>query len=265
MANLGDYGNLRTTRHHGAWGALIVQPKGSTFLRPQDAKALPNGAGEQAVIRYTDAGGTVRAYREAVLDIQDGLNLFDSSGRPIQDQVAPEQGGVPEREDMGEVGVNYRSEPFMRRLAANGGAVADVLSSKQHGDPATPLLRAYPNEPVMVRILNSQDLPRVHTFGMSGHSWRYEQKDTNSNIITSQGGLNTGRAFNAGICAGSVTPMDHLKGSATCGTGGVTGDFIYNDRNFFHMFSGGAWGLMRVHPGVQTDLAPLSAALAAPK
>ncbi len=263
VANLGDWGNLRTTRHHGAWGAVIVEPKGATFLEPQKLGPLPLGAGEQAVIRYTDPSGTVRAYREFVLDIQDGLNLFDAQGRPIVDQIDV-PGGQGDLQDMGEVGINYRSEPFARRLAA-GGALADVLSSTVHGDPATPLLRAYPDDPTIVRILNSQDLPRVHTFGMSGHSWRYEQNDPTSTVVTSQGGLNTGRTFNAGICAGSVTPLQNTQGAARCAQDAVPGDFLYNDRNFFHMFDGGAWGLLRVHGTAQADLAPLSAALAPPR
>ena len=79
----------------------------------------------------------------------------------------------------------------------------------------------------------------------------------NSNIVTAQGGLNTGRTFNAGICAGSNLPLDDLTGSATCGTDGQAGDYLYGDRNFFHMLSGGIWGLIRVHADDQSDLARL--------
>ncbi len=257
VATLADYGNLRTTRHHGAWGALIAEPRGSAHLTPADQTPLPGSAGDQAVIRFQDTGGTVREYREFVVDVQDGLNLFDEDGNQIQDQIGPEEGGGVEREDMGEVGINYRSEPFTRRLAGASPDVADVFSSRVHGDPATPLLRAYPNDPTMVRILNSQDLPRVHTFGMHGHSWRYEQNDPNSNIITAQGGVTTSRAFNAGVCAGANTPMNNTGGNAECGTGGFSGDYLYGDRNFFHMLSGGVWGLVRVHDSTQPDLKPL--------
>jgi hypothetical protein len=37
------------------------------------------------------------------------------------------------------------------------------------------------------------------------------------------------------------------------------GDYLYNDRNFFHMLSGGIWGIIRVHGTTQTDLKPLPA------
>ena len=93
------------------------------------------------------------------------------------------------------MGVNYRSERFANRLG--GSDVADVFSSAVFGDPATPVFRAYKNDPTYVRVLNSSDLARVHTFGLTGHTWKYELNDPNTNIINGQGGLNTGRAFNA--------------------------------------------------------------------
>ena len=256
VANMADYGNLRSNRHHGAWGGLVVEPKGATYLRPSDL--APLGSGEQAVIRYVDDAGVPRSYREFIADVQDGLNLFDKDGRPIQDAAPPDVvGGVgADPEDQGEVGINYRSEPFLNRMRT-GRDIADVFSSGPSGDPATPVFRAYPDDPVMVRILNSQDLSRVHTFGLTGHSWRYEANDPDSNIITGQGGLNTSRAFNAGICAGSNTPLDYTTASPMCGSDGRAGDYLYNDRNFFHMLSGGAWGLIRVHGTTQPDLARL--------
>jgi hypothetical protein len=261
IANFADYGNLRTNRHHGAWGGLIVEPKGSTYLNPKDLTALPSG--EQAVIKYTDASGVVRSHREFVIDFQDGLNLYDASGKQIEDAAPGDVPGAPvDPEDEGEVGVNYRSEPFLNRVT-NGKSSdpADVFSSAVHGDPSTPVFRAYPKDPTMVRILNSSDLPRVHTFGLTGHSWKYEQNDPESNVINGQGGLNTGRAFNAGICAGSNTPLFATNATPSCAAApdGNAGDYLYNDRNFFHMLGGGIWGIIRVHGTTQTDLKPLPA------
>jgi hypothetical protein len=276
VVNLADFGNLRTTRHHGAWAGLVVEPKGAVYLDPATQAAVTSG--EQAVIRWKDASGAVRSYREFVADLQDGLNLVDRNGRPVQDAAPPDVPttdpgaepadpgtepagvvGMPDPEDQGEVGVNYRTEPFAGRIGAGGtsGTMADVFSSVVYGDPMTPVFRAYPNDPVMVRILNSQDLPRVHTFGITGHSWRYESYDANSNVVTGQGGLDTGRVFNAGICAGSNSPLDLTTATPTCPSDGRPGDYLYNDRNFFHMLGGGAWGLLRVHSTTQSDLKPL--------
>jgi hypothetical protein len=260
-ANLADYGNLRGSRHHGAWGSLVVEPKGATYLKPADL--TPITSGEQAVIKYPD-GKSTRSYREFIADEQDGLNLFSKNGVELADEVKPDvPGGAIDPEDQGEKGINYRTERFAGRL--RGGAdPADVFSSKVFGDPATPVFRAYRDDPVMVRILNSQDLPRAHTFGISGHSWGYELNDPNTNIVNGQGGLNTGRAFNAGICAGSNSPLRFQAAVAggpaltpTCAADGIAGDYLYNDRNFFSMLGGGAWGLIRVHDTPQADLKPL--------
>ena len=255
VANFNDLGNVRASRHHGAWGGLVVEPRGATYLNPKDLS--PAAAGEQVVVRYVDSAGVPRSYREFVADLQDGLNLFDKNGAQIRDAAPPDApGGVgADPEDQGEVGVNYRTEPFVNRLR-DGRDISSVFSSEA-GDPATPVFQAYPDDPVMVRILNSQDLSRVHTFGMTGHSWRYEASDPESNIVTGQGGLDTGRAFNAGICAGSNSPLDYTTTKPLCGAGGRPGDYLYNDRNFFHMLGGGIWGLLRVHATSQPDLAPL--------
>jgi hypothetical protein len=255
VANLSDYGNLRGSRHHGLWGGLVVEPKGASYLNPKDLTALP--AGEQAVIKYPE-GTTTRSYREFMVDVQDGLNLFDKNGLQVPDMAAPDvPGAAVDAEDQGEGGVNYRSEPFLNRLAP-GKDAADVLSSSVFGDPATPVFRAYPNDPAYVRVLNSQDLPRVHTFGITGHSWKYEPNDANTNVINGQGGLNTGRAFNVGICAGSNTPLSFGASglTATCASDGIAGDYLYNDRNLF-LLPSGVWGLMRVHGSPQSDLKPL--------
>ena len=255
VANLADYGNLRTNRHHGAWGGLIVEPAGSTYLNPKDLAPLP--AGEQAVIKYVDSTGATRAYREFVADLQDGLNLYDAAGTQIADAVPGDApGAAPDPEDLGEVGLNYRNEPFSNRLDSTGD-VADVFSSSVHGDPSTPVFRAYPNDPAMVRVLNSSDLPRVHTWGIFGHNWKYEQNDPESNVINGQGGVNTSRAFNEGICSGSNTPLFAASVTPTCPQDATTGDFLYGDRNFFHMLGGGIWGLLRVHGTSQADLKPL--------
>ncbi len=257
VANLSDYGNLRGSRHHGLWGGLVVEPKGATYLDPTDR--TPLASGEQAVISYPE-GTATRSYREFMVDIQDGLNLFDTNGVQVPDLAKPDvAGGQVDAEDQGERGVNYRSEPFLNRLTA-GKNIADVFSSAVNGDPATPVFRTYPNEPAIVRVLNSGDLARVHTFGMTGHTWNFQPNDPNTNIINAQGGLNTSGAFNAGICSGSNTPLSLGASSLTptCPTDGVAGDYLYNDRNFF-MLPSGVWGLIRVHATPQADLPPLPA------
>jgi hypothetical protein len=98
----------------------------------------------------------------------------------------------------------------------------------------------------------------VHTFGLTGHTWKYEFNDPNTSIINGQGGLNTSRAFNAAICAGSNTPLSFGASglTPTCPSDGIAGDYLYNDRNFF-LLPSGSWGLIRVHDSPLADLKPL--------
>ncbi len=242
IINFQNLANVRGTRHHGAWGALLVEPKGSVYLNPKDLKPLASG--EAAVIKFTNAAGAARSFREFVIDFQDGLNLYDKNGNPMLDQATRGNSDAADPEDQGEKGVNYRSEPFANRLAKNP-SISDVFSSVTHGDPATPLFRAYLGDPVVVRVLNSSDLPRTHSFGIFGHEWRHEMKDPKSFVVSTEGGLNTARAFNLNLIGGAG------------GAQKASGDYLYGDRNLFQMLSGGIWGIIRVHSASQADLKPL--------
>ncbi|MBI5652056.1 MAG: hypothetical protein HZC40_16690 [Chloroflexi bacterium] len=252
IANIQNMANIRGTRHHGAWGGLVVEPKGAVYLDPKTGAFVRSG--ENAVIKYPiinpNGTTTYNLFREFIVNLQDGLNLFDKNGIQIADAAA-HAGEAADSEDQGEKGINYRSEPFRNRLARDPQS-ANVFSSVVHGDPATPIFRSYVGEPVMVRVLNSQDLPRAHTFGIAGHEWRHEWNDPTSNIINAQGGLNTSRAFNLNLIGGAGGPQQ------------LAGDYLYNDRNLFHNLSGGLWGLIRAHDTAQIDLKPLFASARIP-
>jgi hypothetical protein len=133
-----------------------------------------------------------------------------------------------------------------------------VFSSAVHGDPATPLFRAYVGDPVMVRALNSQDLPRTHTVSVFGHEWPHEVLEDNSPMLNAQGGFNTGRAFNLNMGVFGPTTGGAPVAKGAGGPGQQSGDYLYLDRNFFFQLSGGMWGILRV-------LDPAAPALDLPK
>jgi hypothetical protein len=240
--------NLRNTRHHGAWGGMVAEPTGASYLDPSTLSPIKSG--EAAVIKYpvTNPDGTTtnKSFREFVVDFQDGLNLFTKAGTRVVDLAKGDvPGAAPDPEDQGEKGVNYRSEPFLARLQRNPD-IANVFSSTVHGDPATPVFRAYVGDPVMVRALNSQDLPRTHTLSVFGHEWPHEVLEDNSPMLNAQGGFNTGRAFNLnmGVFGPATGGPPVAKGAG--GPGQQAGDYLYLDRNFFFQLSGGLWGIVRV-------------------
>ena len=236
-ATLGDFGDRRGHRHHGLFGGLLIEPKGSTWHDPKTGNPITTGAA--AVIRWTDAAGNAQVYREHAVDWEDGLNLRTATGAAI----APAN-EVDDPYDRGNRGVNYRTERFAPRLAKDP-AVSNVFSSTVHGDPATPVLRAYVGDPFKLRVMSSSDRGRAHTFVLSGHGWNYQPADPSSTIVSAHGLLLAGSAVTRDLNGGAGGPRR------------TSGDFLYRDGNQSNQTNAGLWGLLRVHDSAQADLKPL--------
>lgn len=249
IVNLSDFGDVRGHRHHGLFGGLVVEPMFSGFFDP--VKGKPLRSGDEAVINYFEPSSkTFKAFREFVVAFQDGLNLFDSSGKPIPDLKEhhddSQNSDTPRKtdpEDQGHKGINYKSEPFGHRLSKNP-QEAWVFSSEEHGDPQTPVFDAYVGDPVMMRVFNPQDKPRGHSFNLHGHSWKHESNDPDSTVINTQAGFDTGRAFNLDLIDGAGSSL-------------FSGDFLYKCSVFFNHLNDGLWGILRVHELPKDDLLPL--------
>ena len=240
--NLLEYGDVLGHRHHGLFGGLIIEPKGATWH--DQVTGAPLAAGGAADIRVR--GGD--DFRESALFFQDGLNLRRANGTFIEDPVGhppvpgealepPEDGLDPE--DSGEKAFSYRTEPFRNRMgfeaveseSPSGAALADVYDSHQHGDPATPIVRAYEGDRLKMRILMGSDKPRQHAFGLAGHSFRTSPEDPGSRTVGTVSGLGVNSAINADM-----------------GRANSVGDYLYGCAvGFFHR-SGGLWGMLRVYP-----------------
>ena len=145
-------------------------------------------------------------------------------------------------EDQGQKGFNYRSERYENRLRENP-AVHLVMSSAKHGDPVTPIFRAYPNDPVRIRLLMPADKPRNHSFVLHGHSWRAQFSDPFSDIISCQGAISVGNVLNI-----------ILEGGASC----FPGDYAYRSGIFRWDVEQGMWGIFRVLSKNQDNLAAIN-------
>ena len=246
-----DFGDRRGHRHHGLWGGLLVEPKGSTWTDPKTGASLagtPDATtglitgtktADAANIKWTKPDGTVEVFREFVAGWQDGLNLRQTDGSAV-----PISGHVDDPYEMGNRGVNYRTERFAPRLAFSG-AQSNVFSSAVHGDPATPVFRAYVGDPVKFRVLQGQDRGRAHTFLLDGHEWPNQHTDPTSMPRSSQDGLLPGRAFTFNLIGGAG------------GRQRASGDYLWRDGLMANQLNAGLWGLLRVHSGLQSDLPPL--------
>jgi hypothetical protein len=236
--NLTDFGDVRGHRHHGLFAGLNIEPKGSKYHDPKTGAEIKSG--DSADIRVP---GPNNDFREFTTFFQDGLNLQDASNNTIEDPLdhppTPDEplGEGMDAEDQGEKGFNYGNAPFSHRIndpligAPNGEEMANVFNSKVHGDPDTPIFRAYPGDDVRMRLLQGADKPRQNSYQLSGHSWLAQPNDPNSNVIGNQGGISVDRTFNI-----------HLPNA------GSPGDHMYSTGAGFHNLAGGLWGLMRVYP-----------------
>lgn len=184
---------------------------------------------EQAVI--TAPG--MDAYREFVLFAHNGIRLLDTDGTLIK---TTEQGladnenghGAPDHEDTGEKGYNYRSERFLNRLNRNQ-HIAKIFDSKTHGDPATPLLRSYTGERVMIRLLMPADKPRNISFVLHGHRWKAQPEDPFTRTISAQGAVSVGNVFN-------------IQPETICDPG----DYLYRSGSLRWDVESGMWGILRI-------------------
>ncbi|HBN56429.1 MAG TPA: copper oxidase, partial [Lachnospiraceae bacterium] len=217
-----SFGDMRNHRYHGLFGAVIIEPPGAKWYRNFTGKE--DSFAEQAVIT---APGT-ESFREYVLFIQNGIRLLDVKGNLIR--TAAEDDGEPvDAEDTGEKGYNYRSERFANRLARDP-RIWKVFSSKVHGDPATPVWKAYSGDRVIFRTVMPADKPRNTSIAIHDHLWREQRRDPFFRIIPLQGGVSIGNKFD----------MELLDGA------GCPGDYLYRSGSFAWDVESGMWGIFRV-------------------
>lgn len=217
---LQSFGDMRNHRYHGLFGAVIIEPSGAKWYRNL---SLSRGIyDEQAVIT---APGT-ETFREFVVLIQNGIRMLDAQGQLVK---TAEEIESADAEDTGEKGYNYRSERFANRLKKER-RISKVFCSRIHGDPATPVFRAYPGDRIVFRTMMPADKPRNVGFAIHGHEWKDQPEDPHSRVISVRGAVSIGNTFN-------MEP----EGGASC-----PGDYLYRSGKLKWDVESGMWGIFRV-------------------
>ena len=143
-------------------------------------------------------------------------------------------------------GLNFRAGPIAQRLATNPD-VSKAFSSVVHGDPYTPLLRAYTGDTMVFRLLHTL-MNESMVWTISGHTFLSERYAGDANRKNS-------------IHIGIAERYDLVVPKAG-GPRAQAGDYIhFNGRS--SKFSEGGWGLIRVHDKEQADLQKLPAGYSA--
>lgn len=242
---LTGFGDIRNHRHHGLFGTIIIEPTGSKYIHPQTGNEVKDGYLEEIVI----SNPGMPDFREFVVFMQNGISLYDKNNKPIPDPIDVGHGDpghdnpephVPrlDFEDQGQKGINYRSERFENRLKEDP-RVHLVMNSKIHGDPATPVFKSYPGDPIRIRLLMPADKSRNHSFVLHGHSWKAQYSDPFSDIISVQGAISVGNVFNIIIEGGANENP---------------GDYAYRSGIFRWDVELGMWGIFRIFNKICRDL-----------
>ncbi|NHZ83263.1 copper oxidase [Massilia sp. CCM 8695] len=201
-----------------------------------------------------------------ISDFGPGIVSMNYRGEPLPHRVAPSPvtpitGGV--ETDLAHV---LRSIPRSDATMSSqpvGGARIDpactgdclrfprrpISAGMNPADPYTPLLRAYEDDPVQIRMLVGSHTS-MHDFTMHGLKWQHAPFDPNSGFRNSQ----------------FMILSEHFEALFTVPrTAGEHGaDYLYNPSASYEGLTNGAWGLLRAYRKATPDLAPLPGNLTPP-
>jgi manganese oxidase len=113
-----------------------------------------------------------------------------------------------------------------------------ISAGMQAGDPYTPLLAAYPGDPVQLRLL-AGGFTTMHDVTMHGMPWKFEPYNPNSGWRESQLQLLS----------------EHFELMVKVPR---AGDYLYSTSASLEGNSSGLWGLLRAYPTQQQGLVPLA-------
>ncbi|MGH8964027.1 MAG: hypothetical protein ACRDXB_01675, partial [Actinomycetes bacterium] len=207
---IGDLTGDELTKR-GLYGVYTVAPKGSTFTDPLTGNRSDLG---EAVNVSVPNGPD---YRDFSLILSEDERQIGANFMPYPVEVERPEANL----------VNYRQAP---RDDSRG----DAFSSLVHGDPATPILKSYAGDKVIVNVLGAPGSEQMHAFNLGGFSFSTDPGIDGANMVQTKG----------------VGPWELFSAPIDGGAGGRThepGDYFYGDlRRVFTR--AGMWGLQRVLP-----------------
>ena len=255
-----SHGFAREQTSHGLFGAVIVEPKGSVYLNPTDGSKLRSGW--EAVIR-DPAGSDFREY--AIYYHEIGNESFtilrsDTAGLGIRGGELPFVDDFSGAYKPGGRAMNYRSEPFLNRMALQNAKtgtfdLSQAYSSYTFGDPATPVARSYLGDPVKQRVIHGgSEVFHVHHVHGGAVRWRRQPGVEPTAFDT---GLDKHPPLlpqaSSRIDSQALGPAENYDVENECGSGGCqqsVGDYLIHC-HVAHHYVAGMWMIWRVHNTLQ--------------
>lgn len=257
----------------GLFGALVVEPEGSTYLDVETGEELDTETGSawEAIIIDPNLANRPdgKSFREFVIlyhefGAENYRGLFDFKGA-----ILPHLDGNALSGAYKMVGraINYRSEPFRRRIELNDLLNGNTLGSIRHGknlsyasypfgDPPTPIPRSYLGEATKTRVLHAgTEIFHVHHLHGGGDRWRRNpDADPNSNFWKGLTKVPNPNLKSVQLDSQSIGPGSSYNLEHECGAGGCQqgeGEFLYHC-HIGHHYVAGMWSFWRVYATVQT-------------
>ncbi|MET1032417.1 multicopper oxidase domain-containing protein, partial [Domibacillus tundrae] len=230
-----DLGNVSSTEEgssiQGLFGTLLVEKRGSWWTDPVTGGPLNCGV-------FADIHNPfLPSFREYAWFFNDEMEVDDLTGnRPINP--------VTNQEGESFHGVNYRYEPLHNRMKLiEEGVVAPESEGEEvhhdswvFGDPATPILRGYRDDPAIIRLIHGGS-KETHVFHYHVHQWLRDSGNVYSEIVDAQ----------------SISPQSHYNVQPLYGLGslnGAIGDVVIHCHLYPH-FEAGMWGMNRIFDTLQ--------------
>jgi hypothetical protein len=239
-----------------------------------------------------EAGGGINGAGQPIPDMARAISppVKNEVGLPFIVEKAPDCFGQPlpcpeavSSEDPGTMSVNYRNEPLALRVrdpqtntqaAGDAGDLSHAYRSLttradarlntqpgfypaltpgvQAGDPFTPLLRAYEDDNVQIRILVGAH-EEGHNFSVQGVKWKFEPGTPEDPVANANN--NTG--FRNNQMMGISEHYEFVVPKLPKNFQGNTADYLYTPGASVDDQWNGLWGLMRAYRAQRTDLARL--------
>jgi len=251
-----------TTWPHGAVGAVIVEPIGSTYHDPTTGEEMRSGPIADIHTMEPVGYGYSGSFREITQFLHDTVpytaQVVTDGNPPGQTKRAAIDAGqvlffqMPYDLDYVAVkrlnggthttggGFFFKAESIAKRLKNNPDPSL-VFSTKAHGrDPGTPLLRAYLGDTVVFRMLHTM-MNESHTWHIAGHAFRTERYAKDSDLRN---------AHHIGI----AERYDFVTRAG--GTMKMAGDYLHYDGRPSKLGEG-SWGILRVLDEETSDLKKL--------
>jgi manganese oxidase len=249
-----DHVDALSSWGHGLFGAHIIEPTGATFHDPVTGALIRSGPSADVYTTGSVGFGEKGDFREFVLWQHTGIR---SSGSPQGCEMASfnlraaplinrdpnaantpipadEDVSVPDGVGNYSMGLEAHTEPAGADEVdcTSVGTANDpyVFSSVAHGDPPTPLLKAYVGDPVVIRQVGLDE--QVGDLRITGHRFAEERFDPNGTLT------------DAGT-AGISEKMDYVIDGGAGGHRHLPGDYLYYSGRSLELDSG-AWGIFRV-------------------